>query len=277
MTLACGCVHYLFMSLAPSQPATSLSHRLGLTLAGLCEALAARMAKDRDAVLLLFMAWTRLRRFVFRFEALLADFRAGRLSAAPSPRGGGDNLPQLPGLAGLPQPRLPRAFGWLLRLAPESAAFAGQVERLLADPEMKALLAGSAQASRMLRAAVPDAGDPARAGAFSAAARGTAPSWGAAPARGGGLAQRRGRPVRCRSTGRSAGGCVSSGRYSTGFAGGSRFRSREHRVPFCRAKWGSGIGVPIGFPIRERIGVPKLARSALAAGAAAPDACRLGH
>ena len=150
--MACGCVHYLFMSLAPSQPATSLSHRLGLTLAGLCEALAARMAKDRDAVLLLFMAWTRLRRFVFRFEALLADFRAGRLSAAPSPRGGGDNLPQLPGLAGLPQPRLPRAFGWLLRLAPESAAFAGQVEHLLADPEMKALLAGSAQASRMLLA-----------------------------------------------------------------------------------------------------------------------------
>ena len=150
MTLACGCVHYLFMSLAPSQPATSLSHRLGLTLAGLCEALAARMAKDRDAVLLLFMAWTRLRRFVFRFEALLADFRAGRLSAAPSPRGGGDNLPQLPGLAGLPQPSLPRAFGWLLRLAPESAAFAGQVEYLLADPEMKALLAGSPQAGRML-------------------------------------------------------------------------------------------------------------------------------
>ena len=29
------------------------------------------------------------------------------------------------------------------RFAPESAAFAGQAEYLLADPEMKALLAGS--------------------------------------------------------------------------------------------------------------------------------------
>ena len=36
------------MSLAASQPATSLSHRLGLTLAGLWEAIAARMAKEKD-------------------------------------------------------------------------------------------------------------------------------------------------------------------------------------------------------------------------------------
>ncbi|MBV8592377.1 MAG: hypothetical protein JO212_20350 [Acetobacteraceae bacterium] len=38
----------MFMSLTTPQPATSLSHRLGLTLAGLCEALAARMAKAGD-------------------------------------------------------------------------------------------------------------------------------------------------------------------------------------------------------------------------------------
>ena len=142
----------MFMPLAASQPATSLSHRLGLTIAGLCEALAARMARDRTAVPLLFLAWTRLRRLAVRFEALLADLRAGRLSAAPSGRGAAETLPQLPGLAGLPPPfRAPRDFGWLLRLAPESAAFAGQVEHLLTDPEMKALLAGSPRAGRMLR------------------------------------------------------------------------------------------------------------------------------
>ncbi|MBV8094641.1 MAG: hypothetical protein JOY71_20440 [Acetobacteraceae bacterium] len=139
------------MSLAPPHPATSLSHRLGLTLAGLCEALAARMAKDRTNVPLLFLAWTRLRRLAVRFEALFADFRAGRLSPAPSVRGAAETLPQLPGLPGLAPPfRAPRDFGWLLRLAPESAAFAGQVEHLLGDPEMKALLAGSPQAGRML-------------------------------------------------------------------------------------------------------------------------------
>ena len=98
------------------------------------------------------MAWTRLRGLAVRFEALLADFRAGRLPAAGSVRGTAENLPQPPNLPGLPPPfRAPRDFGWLLRLAPESAAYAGQVEHLLADPEMKALLAGSPQAGRMLR------------------------------------------------------------------------------------------------------------------------------
>ena len=87
-----------------------------------------------------------------RFEKLLRDFRAGRLIALPDPADRLEPLPQLPGLPGLPPPyRAPRDFGPLLRLAPESAAFAGQVEYLLADPEMKALLAGSAQAGRMLR------------------------------------------------------------------------------------------------------------------------------
>ncbi|MBV8524287.1 MAG: hypothetical protein JOY71_19530 [Acetobacteraceae bacterium] len=144
------CVLRPFMSLPAPQPATSLSHRLGLTLAGLCEAIAAHMAKDRTNVPLLFLAWTRLRRLAVRFEKLLADFRAGRVPAARA-RGAAESLPQLPGLPGLPPPyRAPRDSGWLLRLAPESAAFAGQVEYLLADPEMKALLAGSPQAGRML-------------------------------------------------------------------------------------------------------------------------------
>ena len=72
-----GLCSYFVHALDASQPATSLSHRLGLTLARLCEALAARMAKDRTNVPLLFLAWTRLRRLAVRFEALMADFRAG--------------------------------------------------------------------------------------------------------------------------------------------------------------------------------------------------------
>ncbi|MBV8093295.1 MAG: hypothetical protein JOY71_14435 [Acetobacteraceae bacterium] len=38
------------------------------------------MAKERNAVPLLFLAWTRLRRLAVRFEGLMADFRAGRAS-----------------------------------------------------------------------------------------------------------------------------------------------------------------------------------------------------
>src|SRR5438309_2869845 len=120
------------MCLAASQPPTGLSHRLALIIAGLCEALAARMAKDRTAVPLLFLAWTRLRRLTARFEAVVADLRAGRVRAAPAARDRAQALPQMPGLPSFPQPyRLPRGFGWLPRLAPEAAAFAGQVEHLL--------------------------------------------------------------------------------------------------------------------------------------------------
>ncbi|MBV8095574.1 MAG: hypothetical protein JO110_20555 [Acetobacteraceae bacterium] len=58
----------------------------------------------------------------------------------------------MPLLEGLPQPfRLPGGFGWLIRLVPGAAAYAGQVEHLLADAEMAALLAEVPQAGRILR------------------------------------------------------------------------------------------------------------------------------
>ena len=103
-------------------------------------------------MLVLFTAWTRLRRLAVRFERLVTEVRSERLGAAS---GRGDRLeplPSLPRFPGLSPPcRLPGGFGWLLRLAPESGAYVGQIEYLLADPEMKALLAGSPQAGRLLR------------------------------------------------------------------------------------------------------------------------------
>ncbi|MBV8522230.1 MAG: hypothetical protein JOY71_08900 [Acetobacteraceae bacterium] len=140
------------MSWIASLAALGLPHRLALIIEGLCGVITACCGKDREAVPVLFLAWTRLRRLAARFEALVAELRAGRVPAAPSPSGRDEALPQLPGLPACPQPyRLPCGFGWLLRLVPESAAFAGQVEHLLADPEMAALLAGSPQAGLLLQ------------------------------------------------------------------------------------------------------------------------------
>jgi hypothetical protein len=121
--LALACVLDLFMPLAAPQPATSLSHRLALTIGGLCEALAARMAKEKDRthVPLMFLAWTRLRRLAVRFEALVGNLRAGWVPAERAER----CADELPRLAGLPPPQLPREPGWLLRLVQESAAYAG--------------------------------------------------------------------------------------------------------------------------------------------------------
>ena len=135
---------------APPLP-TGLSNRLALIIAGLRGILAAHMAKDRSAVAVLFLAWARLGRLSSRFQALLAAIRAGRLPPTPSARRqAGDDL-ELPRPEGLPAPRLPGRFGWLIRLVPGAAVYGTQVQYLLADPEMAAMLAKVPQAGRILQ------------------------------------------------------------------------------------------------------------------------------
>ena len=140
------------MPWTPPPAPTSLSHHLAIIVGAMRGALAARCAKDRAAAPLILLAWTRLGRLAARFERLMAKVRAGRLPAAPFVR---RRVAAVPGVfrpPGLPQPlQLPRGFGWLLRLVRETAAYSGQVETLLADPEMAALLATSPQARRILR------------------------------------------------------------------------------------------------------------------------------
>ena len=156
------------MPWTPPPAPTSLSNHLAIIVGAMRGALAARCAKDRAAAPLILLAWTRLGRLAVRFERLMAKVRAGRLPAAPVVRRRVAAVPRGFRPPGLPQPlQLPRGFGWLLRLVRETAAYSGQVETLLADPEMAALLATSPQARRILRPLCPHAGDPAGAGARS--------------------------------------------------------------------------------------------------------------
>lgn len=131
-------------------PALSLSERLALTIDGLCRALAARGAKEHAVIPLIVLAWTRLRRLLARLEALSAKLQQGPLARAvrrrralaePARRAPAVRKPDL----------LPRGFGWLIRLAQETAVYGGHVQHLLDDPEMAALLAASPQAGRILR------------------------------------------------------------------------------------------------------------------------------
>ncbi len=46
---------------------------------------------------------------------------------------------------------MPCGFGWLLRVTPEAASCASQLQHLLADPEMAALLAADPSMGRVLR------------------------------------------------------------------------------------------------------------------------------
>jgi hypothetical protein len=124
---------------APSGPAD----RFALVIAGLCRAIAARSAWHRLATPLLVLVWSRLGRTAARFAALAARVRAG----TPSP----STAACRSGPSGPPPQRLPGNFAWLLRFVPEAAASASQLQHLLADPDMAALLAAAPQAGRLLR------------------------------------------------------------------------------------------------------------------------------
>jgi hypothetical protein len=145
--IGCG---LLLLMIAPAAP-IGLSDRLALIIQGLCRALGAHAAKELSSAPLMHLAWVRLRRLSARFAVLAAAVRAGRLAPARAARPGVGPRPARPLPEFPPEYILPRGFGWLLRLAPETAAFGGQVEHFLADPELASLLAETPQAGRILR------------------------------------------------------------------------------------------------------------------------------
>ena len=131
------------MPAPPTLP--GLARRFTMVIDGLCRVTAARIATDRSAGPLLILIFGRLRRLAARFAALAARAQAGPL---PSPR----RRPARPGAPRNNHQRpLPESFAWLIRLVPETAAYGGQVQALLSDPEMAALLDAAPQAARLLR------------------------------------------------------------------------------------------------------------------------------
>ncbi len=134
---------------------TGLSHRLALIIDGLCRVAGARGAKDRALASMMLVLWARLRRMVARFDRLAAQVRSANLAAAPAAPVSEPSAATLRPTprAERPRPagRLPRGFAWLIRLAPEAAADGGQLQHMLADPEMAALLAAEPKLRRLLR------------------------------------------------------------------------------------------------------------------------------
>jgi hypothetical protein len=87
---------------------------------------------------------SRLTRLAQRFAALAARAEAGTLRP-PRRRSRNKSPPRER------QPRLPQNFAWLIRLVPEAACFGSQLQHLLSQPEMAALLETAPQAGRLLR------------------------------------------------------------------------------------------------------------------------------
>ncbi len=118
--------------------------RFALIIGALHQAVAARGPVIGAIVCLIC---TRLSRTGQRFAKLAARVRSGALPAAaragcrPATSRSSDRQAE----------RLPRGFAWLFRLVPHSTPFGSQLNHLLSDPEMKALLEAAPQMGRLLR------------------------------------------------------------------------------------------------------------------------------
>jgi hypothetical protein len=125
-------------------PAPSLAHTFSMVIAGLCRVTASRIAIDRFAGPLLIRIFTRLHRLAARLTLLVTQVQAGK---RPPP------CPGRPTAArhDRRKARLPDNRGWLLRVVPGAAEYAGQVQALLDDPQTAALLETAPQAGRLLR------------------------------------------------------------------------------------------------------------------------------
>lgn len=136
----------------PSTP----TERLAGIIAGLASCVAAQGRLKRLAGPLLVAIWTRLHRISARFLATAAapvrPLRAPGPSAMPAPRQAAIQA-ATPDLAppSLGRPPMPHASRWLVRLVPGAAASLSQLEALLREPEMAALLAADPRLGRILR------------------------------------------------------------------------------------------------------------------------------
>lgn len=126
-----------------------MARRLGAIVAGLAALVAWRFLRLPHLVALIIPLWTRLTRAARRFERLVL-----RPARPPKPRAGPAEKSQL-GSADNARPHsaaLPSGRGWLVReLGYEAVAFGLQLEALLAEPAMQAMLAALPGAGRILR------------------------------------------------------------------------------------------------------------------------------
>ena len=103
----------------------------------------------RLAGALVIAIWTRLHRISARFGAVAATPLPPPRPARPDP------APRAAAPHPAPSSRRPAAMphgaGWLVRLMPGTAASRSQLEALLRDPEMAALLAADPRLGRILR------------------------------------------------------------------------------------------------------------------------------
>jgi hypothetical protein len=140
---------------ATTAPA-ALPERLAAILAWLADCVADQGNRKRLPGALVVAIWTRVNRVAAQFRAVAATPipppRPARAQPAANPTTAPpeDSPPQAPRTPRRP-PVMPYGSHWLVRLIPGATASLSQLEALLRDPEMAALLAADARLGRILR------------------------------------------------------------------------------------------------------------------------------
>ena len=124
------------------------AERLARIIDDVCKAAAARAPRGFLAIPVLLLLWARLKRMSLRITRLAARAAAGTLPTTPraSPR---QPLARRP--PATPPRRLPRRTGWLCQPVPAACAYASQLQHLLSEPDMLALLDAAPGIERLLR------------------------------------------------------------------------------------------------------------------------------
>jgi len=137
---------------APSPPTTSawaLAGRFARFIGGLREAMATGAEHNPVLMDLAARLWNRLTEAAERFAAIAAHpvARSRRRPAEPAPM----PADAVPVWSRAPRRTLPRTYGWLARMAPETVPFGIEFAYLLGQPEMMELLATAPRLWRVLR------------------------------------------------------------------------------------------------------------------------------
>jgi hypothetical protein len=121
----------------PTPPPCPPAERFVALLMEVTRAVASRTGWALTLTLIALIA-TRLRGIKWRFLRLAARLDAGTYKPRVPLEKPADRPRPAP-----PRDPLPRTFGWLRPLIPETVAFAGQLDALLRDPDMAALMAAA--------------------------------------------------------------------------------------------------------------------------------------
>jgi hypothetical protein len=148
--------------------AHNLTDRFAWLFEGLCKAIGVGAHKRGMEAVLAWVVWNRVRLLGERLIALAGRVQAGRLRrrtrrqgarhpnpagqarGQACPQGGREREAGRQEAVRLPM-ALPGAFGWIRKVLPETAQFAGVIQYMLRDPDVAGLVEKAPQAGRILR------------------------------------------------------------------------------------------------------------------------------